>query len=142
MPETQNDTSYYKRLAIIGAIIVAIILIIIIFTIPKGSSGTTKTLDATTQAQVDYEEATAGVVKSTLNLYYVNHGEYPITLQRVIEDENIDQESRTLFKDAIEVELKDFDYSVKGDESAYKFTYKSVTGEQISQEGDYTNEYH
>jgi len=142
MPETQNDTSYYKRLAIIGAVIVAIILIIIIFTIPKGSSETTKTLDATTQARVDYEKATAGVVKSTLNLYYVNHGEYPITIQRVVEDEKIDQKSRTLFKDAIEVELKDFDYSVKGDESAYKFTYKSVTGEQISQEGDYTNEYH
>ena len=142
MTEKQNDTSYYKRLAVIGAVFVAIILIIITFTIPKGSSGTTKTLDATTQAQVDYEKATARVVKSTLNLYYVNHREYPISLQSVIEDENIDQESRTLFKEAIEVQLKEFDYSVKGDESAYKFTYISAAGDQVSQEGDYTNDYH
>lgn len=142
MAENEDGKNYYKRLTIVGVVIVSAILLIVLFTLPKNDESPSKKLEANTEAQVKYEESTANVVKTTLNLYYVHNGYYPIYINRVMEETRIDQESRNLFKEATEKTLAEFDYSVKGNESAYKFTYKSITGEVMESEGNYEEEYH
>lgn len=143
MAALNTDTrNYYKRLGIIGAIIALIIILMIIVTLPKqDGKGTTQTNNAS-QATIDLGKASAEVVKATLNLYYLDNGNYPVYANTVNEDSAINQESKDSYNKATTATLKDFDYSVKGDGKAYKFTYLSADGKTVEINGSYENEYH
>ena len=137
-----NQDSYYKRLAIIGGVILTLFLVIFIATSTQKQDGQTAEAPAYIQAAIDAEEAQTAVIKATLNLYYLHrYGSYPSNAEDVMEVEEIEKADRAQFKSSIG-KLKDFEYKVKGDRSAYQFTYTSLSGETKTVEGNYEEEYH
>lgn len=131
-----EDKTYYKRLAIVGGVIVAIILVIVIISLPKPTQPAQ--LDAAGQATQRLEKADADVIEAALKVYYIKQGQYPSTIDQLIDSEDTD--SQQSLREGVD-RLADFDYSVRGDKQAYKITYKSVDKQTVSLEGNYKEDY-
>lgn len=121
-----------KRLAIIGGVIAAIILIVVIVT----STGAGKPRVDSLEGKV--ETTTVAAIQATANVYYVKNGYYPVSYNEMIES---DPQYADDLKDYL-TKLKDFEYTRRGDRQAYQITYTNIAGERIIVDGDYENEYH
>ena len=135
-----QNRSYYKRLFITLGVIGAIVLIIFLITLPK-DTGTDRIMPVA-DVIIKAEEANIKYVRSILDVYYLsNYDSYPLNAEDVLESEEISDEDKSLYKNAIEKGLLEFDYKVKGNKSGYKITYKSATNEIITVTGDFENDY-
>jgi hypothetical protein len=137
------------------ALIVAVLLVVIaalIFWEFNRSPGPVVANDTpvanTNDNQLKQDTAKAELLKAILNVYYVYHGKYPITLDRLGEDiqENPSQIYGDTNKGATSLQdvrgLKGLDYTVRGDSQAYKFIYTDAAGVDQSVEGNYSHDYH
>lgn len=102
-------------------------------------------------AVIESEAAKEDVVESSLNLYYVFYGRYPADTDSLIEGlsnkknyELLDREpsDTTILVKIVNSDLNNFEYSVRGDKKAYKFTYLSSDGETKEVIGEYQKEFH
>lgn len=131
-----SDKTYYKRIAIVGGIILATLIIIFIATQPKPDQPTP--LNAVGQAEQKLENANADLIKSSLKVYYIEESEYPSEIEELLSSKEGE------IKDSLQASisnLNDFDYSVRGDRQAYKFTYKSIDTQLVTVEGNYQEDY-
>lgn len=100
-------------------------------------------------ATTNYESAAVELIKSDLNLSYVFYENYPIDMGSLSEDllkiyerdQQKGQEYVTSMKRAMK-NLKNFEYSVRGDRKAYKFSYTDLHGEKKEVEGNYEEDFH
>jgi len=122
-----------KYLAIIGGVIGVIIIVIIIITSTSAGKPQVNSLDG------KLETTSAAAIKAQVDLNYVTEGEYAYSYENLIEEAKPeDKELLEKYRD----NLKDFEYSVKGDGSAYQISYTNITGEQITIDGNYSEDYH
>lgn len=107
----------------------------------------TENIKKTTTA---YENSGEDLIKNELDLYYIIYNKYPNSIEKLMEglsDERNykllkrERYDRTLLKNVIK-DLEGFTYSVRGDDQAYKFTYKHKYGEQKVVEGNYQKDFH
>lgn len=76
----KEDKTYYKRLAIVCGIILAVLIVVAIITIPK--PGTPVPLSETNQLTKNLEKTDVEFVQSSLGVYYAkNRSEHPIGRQ-------------------------------------------------------------
>jgi len=94
------------------------------------------------------EENYARVIKADLNLYYVLYKQYPDDTRSLLEglrkdtyQDKKETEKQVLITEKSIRELKDFNYVVRGDEQAYKFTYMGQFGRKEVQ-GEYQKDFH
>lgn len=92
-------------------------------------------------------EAQAKYLASILDVYFLTDGEYPLDIPYMIETIKMyPKDFPSIKKDDFKqikkaTELPEFKYKVRGDNQAYKFTYKGVEGETVTKKGDYQNDY-
>lgn len=120
-----------KQMGIIGGIIAAVILVIIIIAANQEPPSQVNT------ATGRVETSTAAVIQSTLNVYYVDRGYYPSSYEALMEYKPENAAKLKEYKD----ELKEFEYSRRGDEQAYQITYTNVDGKTITLTGNYKEDY-
>jgi len=120
-----------KQIGIIGAIITAIILVVLIITNTQAPPSRVDTPVG------KLETSTAAVIQSTLNVYYVDKGYYPISYESLIEYKPENETKLNEYKN----ELKDFEYSRRGDEQAYQITYTNIDDKKITLTGNYKEDY-
>ena len=122
-----------KRLAIIGGVIGVIIIIVIIITSTSAGKPSVDSLDG------KVETTSAVAIKTHVDLNYLTEGEYAYSYENLIEEAKPeDKELLEKYRD----NLKDFEYSVKGDGSAYQIKYTNIAGEHVTVDGNYEEDYH
>jgi len=94
--------------------------------------------DAVESANTKYETALIESIKASLNVYYVDMGEYPYSYDALVE--HID-EGKDILIDAKE-EIPDLEYTHRGDYQAYKITYTNQDGDKVTVDGNYQDDYH
>ena len=99
-----------------------------------------KSNEAAINEQVDVENKRMNLLKSQLDLYYLENGKYPINDEDFKEYLSKDTEDNGASLRSIE-ELNQFDYSVRGDGKAYKIKYNSASGDRKSVSGNYEEDY-
>lgn len=122
-----------KRLAIIGGSIAVIIIVIIIIT---STSAGKPSVDSTSGK---IETATAAAIKAQVDLNRVEQGSYAYSYENLIEEATEEDKARL---EKYRATLKDFDYTVRGDGKAYRITYTNIAGEEITIDGNYSEDYH
>jgi maltose-binding protein MalE len=122
-----------KRIAIVGGVLVAVIIIVLVAT------NVSKSKLAETSPQGKLETSTVEAIKATVNVNYVKEGKYAYSYENLIEESEPEYQNKLKeWRD----ELKDFDYSVRGDGKGYKITYTNIDGDRITVAGNYSEEYH
>jgi hypothetical protein len=107
-------------------------------------------IDHIKKATTAYELSAVKVLKADLNLYYALYGNYPTDkdkfLEKLSENEFIKKNEGKPFDtnslQKVMNSLKDFSYTVRGDEQAYKFSYIDQYGEKKVIEGNYQKDFH
>ena len=122
-----------KRLAIIGGVIAVIIIVVIIVTSTSAGKPKVDSLDG------KIETTSAAAIKSHVDLNYLTEDEYACSYENLIEEAK--EEDKTLLE-KYRNNLKGFGYSVRGDGKAYQIKYTNVAGEQITVNGNYSEDYH
>ena len=122
-----------KRLAIIGGVIAVIIIIVIIITSTSAGKPSVDSLDG------KIETTSAAAIKAQVDLNYIEQGRYAYNYENLIEEAK--GEDKPLLE-KYRNNLKDFDYSVRGDGKAYQIKYTNIAGEEVIVEGNYSEEYH
>lgn len=106
-------------------------------------------IDHIKKATTAYELSGAKVVKADLDLYYALYGKYPTDrndfVEKLSNSEFIKKKDKPFdaaFLQKIMNDLKDFSYTVRGDEQAYKFSYTDQYGEKKVIEANYQKDFH
>jgi hypothetical protein len=120
-----------KQLGIIAGVIATIILIVIVI----ASNQQPKSLVDTTSGKI--ETAYIGIIQATINVYYTDKGHYPSSYEDLIEYKPEDKADLEKYQ----TNLKDFEYTRRGDEQAYKITYTNIDKKTITVEGNYKEDY-
>lgn len=84
------------------------------------------------------EQAYVELVEAELRDYYANERIYPISESDL--SEIFDDEEGLSYRDVTK-ELEDFNYTVRGDREAYKFTYTDNDGKSQTVSGNYKEDY-
>lgn len=132
-PEQIAPQMTNKQLGIVGGIIAVIILIIII--IAATSNHTPKSLVDTASGKV--ETTTAAAIQAYINSYYVDKEYYPYDYQALIDYKPENKADLEKYQS----NLKDFEYSRRGDEQAYQFKYTNIDDKEIILKGNYKEDY-
>ncbi len=136
MPQQQEESlppMSPKRLAIIGGVIATIIIAIIIITSTSAGKPSVDSLDG------KVETTSAAAIKAQVDLNYLTEGEYAYSYNNLIEEAK--EEDKPLLE-KYRNNLKEFDYIVRGDGKAYQIKYTNVAGEEITIDGNYSEDYH
>lgn len=97
------------------------------------------------------ETDSADVVKSDLDIYYLLNGKYPVTYERLVEDITNNKSgnygkgdgvTKAKELDDTKGNLKDYNYTVRGDGQACQFTYLNSSNKTVTVAVDYKSEYH
>ena len=120
-----------KQMGIIGGVIAAIILIILIV------ANTQEPPSLVDTPQGKLETSTASVIQSTLNVYYVDKGYYPTSYEALMDYKPENHDKLKEYRN----ELKDFEYSRRGDEQAYQITYTNIDKMKIKLTTNYKEDY-
>lgn len=135
-----------KGKKIIFAVVLLIVLVggFIILSVKQRS-------DRIKKLEIAYVE----MVKASVNLYRVAYGTYPYDAEVLIRDlevyaktERVQPDLKEGMSDSIKStkkavnELKDFDFSLRGDGEAYQITYTDFEGNKKVIEGNYNKEFH
>lgn len=112
----------------------------------KESKSTSSDKD-TLVALLARDNADAKVLKATLKVYYIANAKYPFSYDELVSYVDSDQSGNWSSEDkrnfnAIKTNLKDLNYTVRGDERAYQFTYTDSAGKPVRVTGEYQNDYH
>lgn len=127
-----------KKLLIIGAVIVALVL---------GLIGYGVWYDYNQKQEL--ERLSIETVQSSVDVYYSVEGEYPYSLEDMLKafEENtdgyyddVDQEAIDMSKKAMEI-VPSLQYLRRGDDQAYKLTYTDASGQQKEIKGEYAKDY-
>lgn len=123
----------------IGLVVGGIILAAIAGAIVWGFSSTNTQSDRVDAAKVRLESSSSDSLSAHLDLYFVQKGNYPTDLERL--QESIEKPEDLAFLKEVESNLKDLDYTVRGDGEAYKFTYTGLDGETKEVSGNYKEDF-
>lgn len=82
------------------------------------------------------EVLSADALKARIDLYHTTEGRYPYDLDD-LQPSSRDESGRSDFRQ----NLKELDYSRRGDGEAYRFTYSNIAGETVKIEGNYKLDY-
>lgn len=127
-------TSSPKRtLIILGALIAIIVVMFAAMSLSNDPDKQKEQLMSSTSGRV--ETTSADAVKAAIDLYRVQEGRYPWSYEDMLE--TLGSHTKDYAKN-----LPEFDYSRRGDGEAYRFTYRSIAGETVTVEGNYSEEYH
>jgi hypothetical protein len=124
------------RIAVIIGVLVLIVGVLAGVSAAQQSSG--HAYRSMSQQEATAENAYVELIKTGLNLYYIENGHYPYDTADFLEKSRA--EDREDFKNAM-AKLQDFKYAQRGDRQAYKVTYMSGTGERKSFAGNYREDY-
>lgn len=133
--------------AVVAVILVPIVAIIGV-SIKGNKEDQPKSPVSLVEARARLAESSADLMKATLNVYYVNYKEYPVTDTALSEDivnnpHLYSENAAASIQSVRTTDLQNFNYSVRGDYQAYKFTYTDpLKKETVTVEGDYQNSYH
>lgn len=143
MAQDKKSKSKVKIVLIILGVVVALAISYVTLGLATQSARREKAQQATAQ----YEKASVEVIKAGLDLHYVLYGTYPSGTDVLLADmqENKDgiwpkEADPNALKESLGV-LKDLDYSKRGDSRAYRITFTDVYGNQVSTEGNYSQDY-
>ena len=149
--ESKQSTHERPRMDRTNVIIVAIVVTIVLAVgVSFGLTmyANTNEPSAVEKAEQDLQDASADMIKASLDVYYVLHSRYPTSMDILKEDIATDPESwraSDASPDSMDTAIKElpgFTYEVRGDGEAYKFTYTDQRGEKRTVEGNYQEDYH
>ena len=123
----------------VGLLIVALIIGLFI---SQRNTESTKDMEVFTNAE------TSGIewLEAELDLYYLENGQYPVDYsileEYIVEADDTDSatENKELLT-SVEDSLDNLEYKVRGDGEAYQLTYTSDTGEMVTKEGNYREDF-
>lgn len=104
----------------------------------------TKHKNEVAEATKNVESSSVQELKASLDYYYVLEGEYPRNTEDLVKVLSRSEKNKEIIK-ALPIaikSLKDFTFTVRGDEQAYKFTYTNSNGKQQVVEGNYKKDFH
>lgn len=126
-------------------VILAALSIVALVAIMSANVSTHKSNHAPETKQGQISQAEVKLLKDTLDIYYLNHHGYPTSLASLREDIKSDpSDSYKMTADEYDKDIKDIPslkYSVRGDRTAYKVTYKSESGVIQNETGSYNKDY-
>lgn len=82
------------------------------------------------------EILSADALKAKIDLYHTTEGRYPYNLDD-LRPSSRDESGKSDYRQ----NLKELDYSRRGDGEAYRFTYSNIAGETVKVEGNYKLDY-
>lgn len=131
----------YIKFIVLGVIIIAILLISGLFLVDYQHQEDVRT------AKVNYEIASINLIKSGIDVYVAYEGKYPYDLKKLtskIKEIELKEKKIDGMDIAIEKAIKNIPtlkYSVRGDEKAYKLTYKNSREEIKTVEANYEKDF-
>jgi len=131
----------YIKFIILGIIVVVILLISGLYWVDYQHQEEVKT------AKVNYEVASANLIKSGIDVYHAYEGKYPYSLKELVEkirEIDLKQKKEDRMGDSLEKAIKGIPalkYSLRGDKEAYRLTYTNSKGEEKALEANYGKDF-
>ncbi len=133
--DTKALLNKYGIFIIFGVLAVLIGILAIVSSVQQSQGIAYRSIS---KEEANLEKASSDMVTVSLDGYYANKGRYPVDYDALVA--HYDGETKDYLLKS-QVLLKDFEYTRRGDEQAYKFTYTSKSGEKKSVEGQYRKDY-
>jgi hypothetical protein len=107
--------------------------------------------EETIKSETVFEGKMVEMVRASINLYRALHNSYPYSMKVMLADLGDDVKAGRIKSDVSEsvdttqkaiAELKDFNFSLRGDGEAYQITYTDSEGNKKVIEENYNKEFH